>query len=73
MVNYKELIDVSKKISNPFSREIFIATIKEEFGEGFTVFYDMGNGIAVFWVFSSTYAVYWLYGWHWLKTIYPRV
>lgn len=48
MVNYKELIEVSKKISNPFSREIFIATIKEEFGEGFTVFYDMGNGIAVF-------------------------
>ena len=47
-INYNELIKVSKKISNPFSREIHIAKIKEEFGEGFTIFYDLGNGIAVF-------------------------
>lgn len=47
-INYINLIEVSKKISNPFSREISIATIKEEFGKGFTIFYDLGNGIAVF-------------------------
>ena len=32
-INYNELIKVSKKISNPFSRVIHIAKIKEEFGE----------------------------------------
>ncbi|MFA5704172.1 MAG: AraC family transcriptional regulator [Advenella sp.] len=48
VVNFKELAKVSKKISNPFSRETFISIVKEEFGEGFTIFYDMGNGIALF-------------------------
>ena len=47
-INYIDLIQTNKKISNPFSREISIATIKEEFGKGFTIFYDLGNGIAVF-------------------------
>lgn len=47
-VNYNDLIKISKKISNPFSREISIAKIKEEFGNGYTIFYDLGNGIAVF-------------------------
>ncbi len=46
-INYKELIDIVKKTQNPFSREIYISKIKEEFGNGFTVFYDMGNGIAI--------------------------
>ncbi|WP_152017750.1 helix-turn-helix domain-containing protein [Aliarcobacter butzleri] len=47
-VNYNDLIKISKRISNPFSREISIAKIKEEFGNGHTIFYDLGNGIAVF-------------------------
>lgn len=47
-VNYLDLIELSKKISNPFSREIYIGKIKEEFGDGFTIFYDLGNGIAVY-------------------------
>jgi len=47
-INYKDLIQTNKKISNPFSREISIATIKEEYGEGSTIFYDLGNGIAIF-------------------------
>ncbi|MFW2591003.1 helix-turn-helix domain-containing protein [Aliarcobacter butzleri] len=48
MINYNDLIKISKRISNPFSREIFFAEIKEEFGNGYTIFYDLGNGIAVF-------------------------
>lgn len=48
MINYNDLIKISKRISNPFSREISIAKIKEEFGNGYTIFYDLGNGIAVF-------------------------
>lgn len=47
-VNYLDLIELSKKISNPFSREIYIGKIKKEFGDGFTIFYDLGNGIAVY-------------------------
>jgi AraC-like DNA-binding protein len=47
-INYHELIELSKKISNPFSREITISTMKKEFGKGFSIFYDLGNGIAVF-------------------------
>lgn len=47
-VNYLDLIELSKKISNPFSREIYIGKIKEEFGDGFTIFYDLGNGIAIY-------------------------
>lgn len=47
-INYTDLILTNKKISNPFSREISIATIKKELGKGFTIFYDLGNGIAVF-------------------------
>jgi len=47
-INYNDLIDIVKKTKNPFSREINIAEIKKEYGNGFTVFYDMGNGIAVF-------------------------
>lgn len=47
-VNYNELIDVVKKIDYPFSREVYIGTIKKDLGEGFSIWYDMGNGIAVF-------------------------
>lgn len=47
-INYTDLIDIVKKTQNPFSRETYIYEIKEEFGSGFTIFYDMGNGIAVF-------------------------
>lgn len=47
-INYNNLIDLSKKISNPFSREISISTIKQKYGKGSSVFYDMGNGIAIF-------------------------
>lgn len=47
-INYTDLIQTNKKISNPFSREISIATIKEEYGKGSTTFYDLGNGIAIF-------------------------
>jgi len=47
-VNDFDLIEVSRIISNPFSREIHISEIKEEYGNGFFIFYDMGNGIAVF-------------------------
>ncbi|RYA24148.1 AraC family transcriptional regulator [Malaciobacter halophilus] len=47
-VNYYDLIDIKKKIQNPFSRETSFAKIKKEYGEGFTIFYDMGNGIALF-------------------------
>lgn len=47
-INYINLIEVSKKIANPFSREILVAKIKEDLGEGFTVFYDLGNGIGIF-------------------------
>ena len=31
-INYFDLIEVNKKINNPFSREIFISTIKKEYG-----------------------------------------
>ncbi|WP_418185830.1 helix-turn-helix domain-containing protein [Aliarcobacter vitoriensis] len=48
IVNYNNLIEISKTISNPFSREITISKIKEEFGNGYSIFYDLGNGIAVF-------------------------
>ena len=47
-INYFDLIEVNKKINNPFSREIFISTIKKEYGNGYTIFYDLGNGIAVY-------------------------
>ena len=47
-VKYTDLIDIVKRTKNPFSRETYIYKIKEEFGTGFTLFYDMGNGIAVF-------------------------
>ncbi|QKF66809.1 transcriptional regulator, AraC family [Arcobacter venerupis] len=46
-INYTDLIQISKKISNPFSREIYIGTIKEDLGNGISIWYDMGNGIAV--------------------------
>ena len=35
-INYFDLIEVNKKINNPFSREIFISTIKKEYGNGYT-------------------------------------
>ncbi|MFY4817865.1 helix-turn-helix domain-containing protein [Aliarcobacter butzleri] len=47
-LKYSDLIEISKKISNPFSRELFIEKVKKEYGEGFSIFYDLGNGIAVF-------------------------
>jgi len=47
-VHYFDLIKLYKKIINPFSRTIFIADIKKEFGEGFVIFYDLGNGIAIY-------------------------
>ncbi|WP_375722763.1 AraC family transcriptional regulator [Arcobacter sp. KX21116] len=47
-VNYTDLIDIVKTTQNPFSRQTFIAKIKKEYGEGFTIFYDMGNGIGLF-------------------------
>lgn len=47
-IQYKDLIEIDKKIINPFSREIYICKIKEEFGNGYTIFYDLGNGIAVY-------------------------
>ena len=47
-INYFDLIEVNKKINNPFSREIFISTIKKEYGSWYTIFYDLGNDIAVY-------------------------
>ncbi len=47
-INYNELIDIVKKIDHPFSREVYIGTIKKELGKGFSIWYDMGNGIAFF-------------------------
>lgn len=46
-IEYKDLMQIDKKILNPFSREIYIYKIKKDFGEGYTIFYDLGNGIAV--------------------------
>lgn len=46
-LNYKELINIIDKIEHPFAREIYIGKIKEDFGDGITIWYDMGNGIAV--------------------------
>ena len=47
-INLLDLIDKTKKINNPFSRELFITTIKDTIGEGVMIKYDMGNGIAIF-------------------------
>ncbi|ADG92219.1 transcriptional regulator, AraC family [Arcobacter nitrofigilis DSM 7299] len=47
-VNYIDLFDIVKKTKNPFSRETYISKIKKEYGEGFSIFYDMGNGIGLF-------------------------
>lgn len=47
-ITYPDFMDITKKIDHPFSREIFITTIKKEFGKGVHVKYDFGNGIAVF-------------------------
>ncbi|QDF28009.1 helix-turn-helix domain-containing protein [Halarcobacter anaerophilus] len=47
-INYENLFNIKKKIQNPFSREIFITSIKENIGKGFSIWYDMGNGIALF-------------------------
>ncbi|WP_198526389.1 helix-turn-helix domain-containing protein [Halarcobacter anaerophilus] len=46
-INYQNLFDIKKKIQNPFSREIFITSIKKELGKGFSIWYNMGNGIAL--------------------------
>ena len=37
-INYFDLIEINKKINNSFSREVFISTIKKEFGNGYTSF-----------------------------------
>lgn len=47
-LNYKNLIKQTKKIDNPFSREIYISSINEEIGHGVLIQYDMGNGFAIF-------------------------
>lgn len=47
-IDYKDFVKISKKISNPFSREIYISKVKEDFASGYSIFYDLGNGIAVF-------------------------
>lgn len=47
-INYFDLISDIKKIDHPFNREVFIANIKEEYGTGLGVKYDLGNGIAIF-------------------------
>lgn len=47
-INFHELLDCTKKIDSPFSREIYISNIKKDYGEGVLIKYDMGNGIAVF-------------------------
>ena len=43
-INYFDLIEVNKKINNPFSREIFISTIKKEYGNGYTIFLTSSLG-----------------------------
>ena len=47
-INYYDLIENPKKLNHPFSREIYIANIKEEFGKGIGIKYDFGNGMAIF-------------------------
>lgn len=57
-VNYLDLLTNIKEINNPFSRHIFIGSIKPEYGHGESIWYDMGNGIAVsirdFFVYEKT-------------------
>ncbi|WP_228126486.1 helix-turn-helix transcriptional regulator [Candidatus Marinarcus aquaticus] len=57
-VNYLDLLTQIKEINNPFSRHIFIGSIKPEYGQGESIWYDMGNGIAVsirdFFVYEKT-------------------
>ena len=45
-INYDDLLDILKKINNPFSRETFLAKVKSNLGEGNFIWYDMGSGIA---------------------------
>jgi AraC-like DNA-binding protein len=47
-INFYESMNIVKKIDHPCSREVHIGSIKEDFGEGTTIKYDMGNGIAIF-------------------------
>lgn len=45
-VNYYDLIDIEKKIQNPFSRETLLTNIKHDYGKGIFLWHDFGNGIA---------------------------
>lgn len=45
-INYYDIIEVIKKINNPFGRENLLCDIKKEYGKGFFLWNDLGNGIA---------------------------
>ncbi|WP_404319683.1 helix-turn-helix domain-containing protein [Malaciobacter canalis] len=45
-VNHNNLIEISKKINNPFSRETLLTNIKHNYGNGVFLWHDFGNGIA---------------------------
>lgn len=47
-LNYHDLIDIVKEMDYPFSRRVYMGSIKEDLGQGISIWYDMGNGIAVF-------------------------
>lgn len=46
-IDYRASIDITKKITHPFSREVYMGKMKEELGEGSGIWYDMGHGIAL--------------------------
>ena len=47
-VDYFDLTKLVKKTKDPYSREIYLETVKEEYGTGSGIKYDFGNGIAIF-------------------------
>lgn len=45
-INHTDLIEISKKINNPFSRETLLTNVKQDYGNGIFIWHDFGNGIA---------------------------
>ncbi len=46
-IDYSDLIELIKKENNPFSRKNYLGKIKNNFGIGDYIWYDIGSGIAI--------------------------
>lgn len=46
-IDYYDLIEILKKENNPFSRKNYLGKIKNNFGMGNYIWYDIGSGIAI--------------------------